>query len=100
MTDFVLFVALAFEMSDDELKPGERVECSTGDAAIEVAEALSQKYGNSGAIAFAQQGAQSTGQFEDAVLVRTFGEVPSDLSEFFNAQRAWDVRPVPIPKSR
>jgi len=99
MTEFVLFVALAFAMSDDGLAPRERVECPTTDAAIKRAEWLSQQYGNSGAIAFALQGGDLP-QYEDAVLVRAFGEVPSDLSKFFNAKKAWDVRPeIAIPKS-
>ena len=92
MTSIVLFVALGFGISDDGLEPRERVECPSADAAIKLAERLSQKYGNTGAIAFAQQGALSiANEFEDAVLVRTFGKVPSDLSKFFGAKKAWDI---------
>jgi hypothetical protein len=89
----LFFIALAFGMSEGGLAPGERVECTSHAAAIKLAEKLSQKYGNRGAIAFFQQrkkGSTVSG-FDDAVLMRRFGEVPSDLGAFFNAERAWDV---------
>jgi hypothetical protein len=44
------------------------------------AEALSRKAGVAGAIAFSRTGDPATGEFCDAKLIRTFGDVPEDLS--------------------
>jgi hypothetical protein len=32
-----------------------------------------------GAVAFSRQGSPNTGEFEDAVILKAFGEVPDDL---------------------
>ncbi|MGY4600308.1 hypothetical protein ACVWXL_008054 [Bradyrhizobium sp. GM22.5] len=44
------------------------------------AEALSRKPGHAGAIAFSRTGEPSSGDFNDAKLIRKFGDVPDDLS--------------------
>jgi hypothetical protein len=44
------------------------------------AEALSRKEGNVGAVAFSRTGDPATGEFSDAKVIKTFGEVPNDLS--------------------
>jgi hypothetical protein len=80
MADVTYYVALPFVMSDQGPAPREGVECTTADAAIMRASALSHKDGNIGAVAFSRTGDPSLGEFSDAVLLRTFGDVPSDLS--------------------
>jgi hypothetical protein len=44
------------------------------------AEALSRKEGHIGAVAFSRTGDPGAGEFSDAVLLKAFGHVPSDLS--------------------
>jgi hypothetical protein len=80
MADVTYYVALPFVMSDQGLAPREGVECTSADAAIMRAAALSRKDGNTGAIAFSRTGDPSLGEFTDAILLRAFGDVPSDLS--------------------
>jgi hypothetical protein len=80
VADVTYYVALPFVMSDAGPAPGEGVECTSAAAAILCAEALSRKQENIGAIAFRRTGDPDVGEFADAVLLRAFGEVPSDLS--------------------
>ena len=80
MVDVTYYVALPFVMSDQGLAPHEGMECTSAEAAIMRAAALSRKDGNIGAIAFSRTGDPSLGEFADAVLLRSFGDVPSDLS--------------------
>ncbi|MGX9428845.1 MULTISPECIES: hypothetical protein [Bradyrhizobium] len=65
--DVTYYVALPFVMADDGVAPGEAVECTSANAAIMRAEALSRKPGCAGALG-------------DATLIRKFGDVPDDLS--------------------
>jgi hypothetical protein len=74
------YVALPFINGDDGSVPGEAVECTSERAAIMRAELFSRKDGMAGAIAFSRSGDPSSGEFADAVLLRAFGDVPTDLS--------------------
>jgi hypothetical protein len=47
------------------------------------AEVLSRIPGNVGAVAFSRTGDPDVGKFEDAVGLKTFGELPSDLTMLF-----------------
>ena len=78
--DVTYYVALPFVMADDGLAPGEAVECTSANAAVMRAEALSRKPGCAGALAFSRIGDPATGEFGDATLIRKFGDVPGDLS--------------------
>ncbi len=80
MPDVTYYVAMPFVPADDGVAPGEPVECTSASAAITRAEALSRKEGHVGAVAFSRTGDPMAGEFKDAVLLRAFGEVPSDLS--------------------
>jgi hypothetical protein len=63
--------------------PGEAIECRNAGAAILRAEILSRIQGNVGAIAFSRTGDPDVGKFEDAVVLKKFGEVPTDLTMLF-----------------
>lgn len=78
--DVTYYVALPFVMADDGVAPGEAVECTSANAAVMRAQALSRKPGCAGALAFSRTGAPATGEFGDATLIRKFGDVPDDLS--------------------
>lgn len=75
------YVALPFVSSEDgDLEPREAVECTSASNAIMRAEALARAEGNAGAVAFSREGDPMAGEFSDAKVLRTFGDVPSDLS--------------------
>jgi hypothetical protein len=61
------------------LAPGEAVECPHAAAAIRRAQAMSNKEANAGAVAFSRQGSPELGEFDDAVVLKTFGDVPDDF---------------------
>jgi hypothetical protein len=82
MAEVTYYVALPFVAADDGLAPGEGAECPNAAAAIARAESMSRKPECVGALAFSRSGDPSTGDFADAVLLRAFGRVPGDLSEF------------------
>ena len=65
----------------ESLAPGQPMECPSENVAIRRVEALSRVTGNIGAVAFKRTGYPSTGDFKPAEIIKTFGEVPDDLSE-------------------
>ena len=73
------FVALPFVAADDGVAP-EPVECLSASAAILRAEYLSRREGIVGSIAFSRSGDLSSGAFEDAQVLKKFGDAPDDLS--------------------
>jgi hypothetical protein len=75
----IYYVALPFVRVEGGLAPGDAVECPDADAAILRAEALAGKETNAGAVAFSRQGSPELGEFEDAVILKTFGDVPDDF---------------------
>jgi hypothetical protein len=84
MTTLSYFVALPFIRAEDgTMVPGEAIECRNAAAAILRAEILSRIQGNVGAIAFSRTGDPDAGKFEDAVVLKKFGEVPTDLTMLF-----------------
>jgi hypothetical protein len=50
-----------------------------GGAAIRRAEAMSRQETNAGAVAFSRRGDPNLGDFEDAVVLKTYGEVPDEF---------------------
>ena len=73
------YVALPFTDSEEGPVPGEAVECQSHGGAIAAAQTLSKKEGNVGALAFSRTGNPEIGEFQDAVLLRSFGLVPKDF---------------------
>jgi hypothetical protein len=80
MADVTYFVALPFVAADDGAAPGEAVECTSAAAAMVRAENLSRKEGIVGAVAFSRTGDPAVGEFNDAVVLRSFGDVPPDFA--------------------
>lgn len=80
MADVTYYVALPFVASDDGVAAGEAAECQSPHAAMRKAEVLSKAAGNVGAVAFSRTGDPMIGEFEDAVVLKAFGDVPDDLS--------------------
>jgi hypothetical protein len=81
MADVTYFVAMPFLQDDTGLPiAGAAEECQSSTTALRRAEILSRTTGHIGAIAFSRTGDPMIGEFKEARLLRTFGEVPSDLS--------------------
>ena len=72
-------VALPFITVEGGLAPGEAIECPNGAAAIRRAQAMASNEANAGAVAFSRSGDPELGDFDDAVILKTFGEVPEDF---------------------
>ena len=75
----IYYVAMPFIPNDDGLAPGQAVECPSEIAAMRRAEAMSRHEPHVGAIAFSRTGDPNVGEFEDAVILKAFGEVPDDF---------------------
>jgi len=77
----IYYVALPFTANEGGLAPGQAVECPSGAAAIRRAEAMSANQANAGAVAFSRSCDPNLGEFDDAVILKTFGQVPDDFTE-------------------
>ena len=73
-------MVVPFDYVDGGVVAGEPVICSSPAAAIERAQGLWKIFGHTGAVAFSRTGDPATGDFSDATLLRTFGNVLDDLS--------------------
>jgi hypothetical protein len=75
------YVALPIIRTEDGTAPGEAQECPSPGSAIRRAEGMSRDPANAGAVAFSRAGDPNVGEFSDAVVLKTFGEVPDNLNE-------------------
>ena len=81
MADLTYYVALPFLQDDaGSLISGAAEECQSPTTALRRAELLSRGTGHVGAVAFSRTGDPMIGEFRDAKLLKTFGNVPEDLS--------------------
>jgi hypothetical protein len=60
---------------------GNAEEYQSSTTALRRAEMMSRLAGNIGAVAFSRSGDPMMGEFRDARLLRSFGQVPDDLGE-------------------
>jgi hypothetical protein len=81
MADVTYYVAMPF-FQDDNGSPvaGNPEECQSPTTALRRAEILSRGAGHVGAVAFSRTGDPMMGEFRDAKLLKTYGNVPDDLS--------------------
>jgi hypothetical protein len=75
------FVALAFMRSDDDdgIVACEPEEARSVEHAVRVARSVAAVEDHCGAIAFSRTGDLAIGEFEDAVILKTVGEVDTGL---------------------
>jgi hypothetical protein len=74
------YVAIQFVRRPDGSLVAQRpVECADPDAAIACAKTMTRK--EAGAIAFSRTGDPDRGEFDPAVVLARFGEVPDDISK-------------------
>jgi hypothetical protein len=75
------YAALPFvRLENGELAAGEAVECPHSSAVIRRADAMSRDEANAGAVALARIDSPGLGDFEDAVILKTFGDVPDEFA--------------------
>ncbi len=85
MSAITYYVALPFKRGEDgDIVADIPRECPSPLSAIQVARRLASD--GIGAIAFSRSGNPATGEFSDAVVLQTFGEVLS-LEALIDAQR-------------
>ncbi|MGD9766603.1 MAG: hypothetical protein AB7U62_03085 [Pseudolabrys sp.] len=75
------YVALPFTDGEDGLAPGQAEECPTANAATWKASAMSRDSKYVGALAFKRNGDPNLGEFSAAEVLKTYGRVPTDLTE-------------------
>ena len=75
------YVAIPFVKTEDGCAAGEAKELPNEGAAIRYAESLSRNEANVGALAFKRSGDADLGNFNDATILKSFGEVPTNLDE-------------------
>jgi hypothetical protein len=75
----IYYVALPFARVEGGLAPGEAVECPHAAGAIRRAQAMACNPAIAGAAAFLRRGSAGLGEFEDAVILKAFGDVPDDF---------------------
>ena len=75
------YVALPFLRADDAVVPGQGQEMPNERAAVRLAETMSRKPEHVGALAFKRTGDPNMGNFADATILKSFGEVPDNLDE-------------------
>jgi hypothetical protein len=61
------------------LVPGEAVECPHSSAVLRRADAMYRNEANAGAVALARIDSPDVDDLEDAIILKTFGDVPDDL---------------------
>jgi hypothetical protein len=75
----IYYVAMPFVPTDHGLTLGQAVECSSASAAIRRAEVMAHQAVHVGAVAFSRNGDPNLGEFDDAVVLKAFGEVPDQF---------------------
>jgi hypothetical protein len=80
MPKITYYVAMPFIHDDDgALTAREATECPNPKLAV--ARASDMAHSKASAVAFSRTGDPELGEFDPAVVLATFGEVPEDLSE-------------------
>jgi hypothetical protein len=84
MANVTYYVAMPF-LQDEAGMPvaGTAEECQHSSAALRRAETMSRTAGNIGAVAFSRSGDPMAGEFDEARVLRKFGQVPDDLVSQF-----------------
>ena len=81
MTDLTYYVALPFRRDDAGMPvAGEPQECRDASKAVRVASILAIDAANCGALAFSRTGDPSLGDFDDAKVIKIFGDVDTALT--------------------
>jgi hypothetical protein len=74
-------VALPFVRTEEGVAPGQAQKMPNERSAIRRAETMSRDLANAGALAFKRSGDPNMANFDDATILKAFGEVPKNLDE-------------------
>jgi hypothetical protein len=76
----IYYTALPFmRLENGNLVRGAAVECPHSSAVLRRADAMSRNDANAGAVALARIDSPDLGDFEDTMILKTFGDVPDDF---------------------
>ena len=76
----IYYTALPFvRLENGGLAPGEAIECPHSSAVMRRADAMVRNGTNAGAVALARIDSPGLGDFEDAMILKTFGDVPEEF---------------------
>jgi hypothetical protein len=75
------YVALPFVRTEDGIAAGQGQECPSEMSAIRRADAMSRDAAKAGALAFKRTGDPNIGSFNDATILKAFGDIPENLDE-------------------
>jgi hypothetical protein len=78
MAEITQFVALAFDLIDGALVPGDSADCTSPALAIQTAQGQWKLFGHAGAVAFSRTSDFEQGVFNRRHVLRRFGQVPSE----------------------
>jgi hypothetical protein len=74
------YVAISFTQGEGgSFAPGQAVQCNDARSAILRAELMARAKENAGSVAFSRRGNSDLGEFEAAVILKVFGNVPKDF---------------------
>jgi hypothetical protein len=77
----IYYTALPFvRLENGGLAPGDAVECPHSSAVIRRADAMFRNEANAGAVALAYIESPALGDSEEAIILKTFGDVPDDFA--------------------
>jgi len=76
------YVALPFVKTEDGSAARQAMECQSAPEANRKAEIMSRDPTNVGALSFMRSGDPSLGSFANAVVIKTFGDVPANWMNF------------------
>jgi hypothetical protein len=83
---FIYFTALPFvRLENGSLAPGDAIECPHVSAVMRRADSLVRNEASAGAVALAHIDSPDFGDFEGAMILKTFGDVPAE----FGSSRQW-----------
>ena len=73
------YVVVAFRRVGSDLVPGPAVECPDASLAIQRAELMTRDKEIAGSVAFSRRGNPDTEEYDRAMILKTFGDIPPDF---------------------
>jgi hypothetical protein len=76
---FTRYIAAAFRRAGDGFAPGPVVECPDAELAVQRAQLMVREPEIAGAVAFSRAENADTGDYEPAIILATFGDIPANF---------------------
>jgi hypothetical protein len=74
------YIAVSFRRGGKDFAPGPAVECPDAELAIRRAELMTRERDIAGAAAFSRRGNPSSGEFDAALILEIFGDIPEGFN--------------------